>query len=106
MLRDDSAMNFSPEHFDEFIKPWDQRLLDSCGGGAVHFCGRGDHYIESLCSLRNLHAVQLSQPELNDMERVYRATVDRGIRLLDLRRETAEAAIREGRDLRGLVQCF
>ncbi len=106
MLRDDSAMNFSPEHFDEFIAPWDQQLLSACGGGAMHFCGKGDHYIDHLCTLDNLFAVNMSQPELNDMERIYRATVDRGIRLLDLRRETAEAAMRAGRDLKGMVQCF
>jgi hypothetical protein len=56
--------------------------------------------------MRNLHAVQLSQPECNDMERVYRATIDKGIRLLDLRRDAAEQALEAGRDLRGMVQCF
>jgi hypothetical protein len=60
MLRDDSAMNLSPAMFEEFVRPYDQRLLDEFGGGAVHFCGRGDHYIASMCRMRGLHAIAMS----------------------------------------------
>lgn len=103
MLRDDSAMNLSPDMFAEFVAPYDQRLLDAFGGGAIHFCGRGDHYIEQMGSLRGLHAVNLSQPELNRMETVYRATIDRGLVLLGLQRAAAETALARGRALRGRV---
>lgn len=105
MLRDDSAMNFSPRMFREFIGPYDQRLLDEFGGGAIHFCGRGDHYIAAMSELRGLYAINLSQPHLNDMEVIYRYTVDKGIKLLGLAREAAEAALARGRDLRGQVHC-
>jgi hypothetical protein len=105
MIRDDSAMNLSPEMFDEFIKPYDQRLLDEFGGGAIHFCGRGDHYIDRMHTMNGVCAVNMSQPECNDMERIYQNTVDKGIALIQLRRDTAEAAVQQGRDLRGLVHC-
>ncbi len=105
MLRDDSAMNFSRRMFEEFIGPYDQRLLDEFGGGAIHFCGKGDHYIPAMSQLRGLYAINLSQPELNDMEEIYRHTVDKGIKLLGLKREAAEAALAQGRDLRGQVHC-
>ena len=103
MLRDDSAMNFSPRMFEEFIEPYDQRLLDEFGGGAAHFCGRGDHYIQRLAALRGLYAIQMSQPEYNDMEKVFRHTVDRGVLLIGFPREAAEDAARRGRNLRGRV---
>ncbi len=86
MLRDDSAMNFSPAMYDEFIKPYDKRLLDEFGGGAVHFCGRGDHYIESASQMGNLYAVNLSQPGYNDMDKIIRNTVDKGIKIIGLDR--------------------
>ncbi len=105
MLRDDSATNFSPRMFREFIAPYDQRLLDEFGGGAIHFCGAGDHFMPQMSQLRGLHAVQISQPELNDMEKIYCHTVDKGIKLLGLKREAAEAALARGRDLRGQVHC-
>jgi len=106
MLRDDSGMNFSPEMFDTFIRPYDQRLLREFGGGAVHFCGRGSHYIESLSTCAGLTAVQLSQPSYNDMETIYRHTVDKGLLLLGLQREAAETAFRTGRPLHGRVHCW
>jgi len=82
LLRDDSAMNLSPEFYREFAAPYDGELLRRFDGGAVHFCGRGDHYIETLCSLPKLYGINMSQPELNDMEKIYRNTVDKGIKIL------------------------
>ena len=104
-LRDDSAMNFSPEMYREFILPFDRYILEHCGGGVVHFCGRGDHYIDQLVLCRGITGIQLSQPEYNQMEKIYRHTVDVGLRLLALPVSEAERALRAGRDLHGLVHC-
>jgi hypothetical protein len=106
MLRDDSAMNLSPQMFDEFIAPYNQRLLDAFGGGAEHFCGRGEHFIGRMCGLRNLHAIAMSQPDWNDMETIYRHTVDRGLKLIGLARAAADQALARGRDLHGQVHCW
>ena len=103
MLRDDSAMNLSGEMFEEFVRPYDQRLLDEFGGGAIHFCGHGDHFIPAMTQMHNLHSINLSQPHLNDMECIYRHTVDKGITIIDLDRNYAEATLAAGRDLRGRV---
>ena len=91
VLRSDSAMNISPDVYGEFSLPYDQKLLDTFGGGVVHFCGRGDHYIESLCSLPNVYGINMSQPHLNDMEKIYKATVDKGIKLLGFKKSVAQS---------------
>ena len=104
-LRDDSAMNLSPAMFDEFIRPYDSELLKRFGGGTVHFCGRGDHYIDMACAMEGMTAIFMSQPDYNDMEVIYRATVDRGIPLLQFSRQWAEEALEAGRDLHGMVHC-
>jgi hypothetical protein len=103
MLRDDSAMNLSLDMFKEFIRPYDQRLLDEFGGGAIHFCGKGDHYAPALAEMRGLYAINMSQPEYNNMETIYRHIVDNGIKIVGLRRDAAERAISAGRDLHGQV---
>jgi hypothetical protein len=103
MLRDDSAMNLSADMFNEYVRPYDQRLLDEFGGGAIHFCGRGDHYIARMSTMQGLHAVNLTQPEYNNMETVFCHTVDKGIKLIGLPLEGVETALRDGRDLRGQV---
>jgi len=104
MLREDSLMNLSPETYIEFIRPLDQRLFDEFGGGAIHFCGRGDHFIDAMSRMTGLTAIQLSQPHLNDMETIYRNTVDKGIALIGLDHAEAARALAAGRDLRRLVQ--
>ena len=106
MLRDDSAMNLSPGMVAEFIRPYDQELLRTFGGGAIHFCGKGDHYIEVLSTMEGLHAIHLSQPEYNDMEVIFRNTVDRNIRIIGLKREAVQRALDLGRDLKKSVHCW
>lgn len=103
MLRDDSAMNLSPAMYAEFIEPYDRRLLAEFGGGAIHFCGRGDHYIQAMSNIPGLYAINLTQPELNDMEVIYQHTVDKGIRILGLERKAAETALAAGRNLHGKI---
>lgn len=98
MIRDDSAMNLSPEMFAEFVKPYDSKLLETFGGGCIHFCGRGDHYIEEMCRIPGLFAINMSQPELNDMGKIFRNTVDKGIKIIGFSRESAETYLSEGRD--------
>ncbi len=80
-LRDDSAMNLSPAFFSEFIRPYDEELLLHFGGGAIHFCGRGEHFIDALTDIGGLYAVDISQPHLNDMNAMLIATVDKGVNL-------------------------
>ena len=106
MIRTDSGMNLSPEMYEAFIRPYDQRLFNELGGGAVHFCGRGSHFIASTSSTDGIYAVNLSQPHLNDLETIYRYTVDKGIRLLGFDRQHAEKALAAGRELHGRVHCL
>ncbi|MBQ8309841.1 MAG: hypothetical protein IJX80_02375 [Clostridia bacterium] len=89
LLRCDSAMNLSPELYREYAVPYDTRLYERFGGGAMHFCGKGDHYIEMLSQVPGLTGVNLAQPEYNDMETIYRHTVDKGIKILMLNRNQA-----------------
>jgi hypothetical protein len=105
MLRNDSAMNLSPEMFEEFIRPYDQRLLTTFGGGAIHFCGKGDHFIPMLSGMEKLYAIHMSQPEHNDLEVIFRNTVDKNIRILGLKLDVARQAIERGRSLKRSVHC-
>jgi hypothetical protein len=101
MIRNDSLMNLSGEMYVEFVRPFDQELFDEFGGGAIHFCGRGDHFIEAMSEMTGLAGINLSQPELNDMETVFRHTVDKGIKLVGFGGMDLDNV---GRPLRGLVQ--
>jgi len=90
LLPQDSAMNISDEMYREFARPYDAKLLDHFNGGVIHFCGRGDHFIESMSQIPKLYGINLSQPHLNDREKIYRNTVDKGIPILAYERKWAE----------------
>jgi len=106
MIRNDAATNLSPAMYEEFVRPCDERLLDEFGGGGIHFCGRGDHFIARAAEMRGVHAVNITQPHLNAAETVFQNTIDRGIQLIGFERQAAEQALRQGRNLRGNVHCW
>lgn len=83
VLRDDSAMNLSSELYSEFAASYDNELLETYDGGVIHFCGRGDHYIDIITAMPKLYAINMHQPQYNDMEKILKNTVDKGIKILD-----------------------
>ena len=99
LLRDDSAVMISPGQYEEFVKPYDQILLDEFTGG-IHFCGCGDHFVPSMSESRNLLAFHVSQPELNDMDVLWESAVKNKIFLLEI----PEAYIPEGTRTGVIVQ--
>lgn len=105
VLRSDSAMNFSPAMYEEFSRPYDQKIFDAFGGGMVHFCGRGSHYIPRMCQLKNLYAINLSQPHLNDMDIIYAHTIEKDVRLVGFSYDAARQAQKQGRKFNGKIHC-
>jgi hypothetical protein len=73
----------SSDHYEEFVKPYDQRLLKE-SGGCIHFCGRGDQFIASMCASDALNGVHSSQPELNDFGLMWRSTQENCLTLITL----------------------
>ena len=84
MLRDDTPVMLSPAHYEEFVKPYDQELLDEFGG-CIHYCGKGDGFVASMCRSRNLFGINSSQPELNNVELLVGSARANRIVLLGLR---------------------
>lgn len=105
MLRNDSAVNFSPGMFAEFFRPYDQRILEEFGGGSMHYCGRGDHFVALAAETKGLYAFNLGQPELNDLKTIYEHSVARGIQLLDFPVNLAQSLLEDNYRLYGRVHC-
>jgi hypothetical protein len=98
MLRDDTPVMLSPDHYEEFVKPYDQDLLDEFGG-CIHYCGKGDRFISSMCRSRNLYGINASQPELNDVDLLIESAQANRLVLLGLREEYLPA----GREIAAIV---
>ena len=105
MIREDSTCNISAAMYEEFFMEPDQKILDAFEGGAVHFCGHGDHLIKSFSELRGLTSVNMSQPDMNKMdELIYPHTIDKGIQLTGIANYEMRRADRHGLNLKGMVQ--
>lgn len=102
IVRNDAVMNISGDMYEEFVKPYDQRILNTLTGG-IHFCGRGDHYIDHVGSLENISCVNMSQPHLNKMDIIYKHTIERGIPIIGMPEAEVLRAREAGVNLRGLV---
>ena len=99
----DSCVNFSPEMYEDFSLPYDEILLHRYGG-IIHSCGKVDHFVNSLNLIgEGYYGFNLSQPHLNDMERVFASTIDVGVRILSLDPKAVQKAQDQHRNLRGLV---
>lgn len=103
MLREDAAMNLPPAYFDEFIRPYDARLLKQLGGGCIHACGRVDHWTAHLSQMPGLLGFNMSQPHLNHMPQVLSDTVDKNILLIGFDQAAARQLMSDGHRLRGRV---
>lgn len=83
MLRDDAPVMLSKKQCEEFVKPYDEVLLREFGG-CIHFCGKGDQFISSMCTSDNLQGINSSQPELNNIELLLNSTQNNRVVLLGL----------------------
>jgi hypothetical protein len=99
MLRDDTAVLLSASQYREFIQPYDQQVLDVFGG-CIHFCGRGDHFVTEMVKSQKLYGLNITQPELNDMEKIWDLCQARRIVLLDLNEHYLPEEVKTGVSLR------
>lgn len=72
LIRNDSAVMISPQMYREQIAAHDARILQSLNGGGIHSCGKIEHNAESILSLPGIKTLDLGQPEMNDIDKIYR----------------------------------
>jgi len=56
---DDDAVLMSPETYREFVVPYNSRVLQAFGGGAVHYCGNATHHADSFLEMEGLKALNI-----------------------------------------------
>ena len=65
-LRDDSSINLSGEQYVEFVKPYNQKLLNELSGN-IHFCGKAHQWWRELLDIPGLKAINPYQGELYNL---------------------------------------
>lgn len=60
-IADDDSVIFNPDLYREFVKPYNEKVLEAFGGGGIHYCGCSNQNIQNyvdtkgLTCLHNLH---------------------------------------------------
>jgi len=72
LLRCDTAIMISADMYRRQIAPHDERVLRELGGGGIHSCGCIHHLVDEFLRLPSLRSLDLGQPELNDVDQIYR----------------------------------
>jgi len=54
---DDDAVLMSPKTYNEFVVPYNSRILKAFGGGCLHYCGNATHQAENFLATEGLLAI-------------------------------------------------
>lgn len=84
LFSDDDAIILDPDSYQEFVKPYNERVLQAFGGGCIHCCGKVTHQLENLkntkgltlyhnMTLDNLEEAQKMQEGLSEKKIAYLA---------------------------------
>ena len=66
----------------------------------------GTTVIEHISKMQGVYTVNMSQPEYNDLEKIFQYTINKEIKLFELSSDTAAQAMQQERDLHGNVPCW
>ena len=82
LLRNDSSIMISTEMYDNLVAPHDGYVLREMGGGGIHSCGRFEHQVPGYLRLPGIRCIDLGQPEMNDLDRIYAAVRPQRVSLI------------------------
>jgi hypothetical protein len=77
-IREDASVMISGAMYNEFCKPYAQRLLDEFGG-CIHWCGDGKAWWRSLITLHKLNAVNPYQGQFYDPVEMHKICREAGV---------------------------
>jgi hypothetical protein len=66
LIKDDSSTLLSARMYADFVRPANEKVLTSLGGGGIHYCGSGDQWRQEFVSTEGLETADISQPDMID----------------------------------------
>ncbi len=71
-LSEDTTTLISAEHMAQYAMPATNRVLQTFGGGYMHYCGKNDHLLELALTTPRFVGLNFGNPDKHDMEDVLR----------------------------------
>lgn len=71
LIRNDCAINISPEMYREHVAPHDATVLEALGGGGIHCCGKCGHLVDEFLALPAVRCIDFGQSDMNYISAIY-----------------------------------
>ena len=84
MIRNDSSIMISPEMYESFIRPHDEKVLKDIGNGSIHFCGKGQHLVKKMLEIPCLRGLDFGEPHLMDISYIYGMCRERKVAMTNI----------------------
>jgi len=79
-IADDDSVIMSQDLYNEFVRPYNERVLAAFGGGCIHYCGSSTQNIENYCNTKGVTSINnLNLDDLEAAAKIRRALRDKGI---------------------------
>ena len=85
LLRDDTVILLSPQHYHEMVQPHDSRIAAELGSVAIHFCGNGQHQIDNMLSIPDFTCFDFGQPWMMASNTIYAKSAAQKVPLARMR---------------------
>lgn len=73
----DSSVLVSGEVYKTLSKPRDIRAFTPFSGGWIHFCGDGNHFIDELFDMEEMHYLHMGNPDSHDLLKLARLAAEK-----------------------------
>ena len=79
-MSDDDSVIISPDLYNEYVRPYNEKVLAAFGGGCIHYCGNSTQNIENYCNTRGVTAINnFNLDNFEAASKIRRALRDKGI---------------------------
>jgi len=81
-LCEDSSTLLSKNMYEEFCRPYNERIFDVFGGGYIHYCGAGKQILDSVLATKGIQAINFGNSEMQDIKQIYEKAAPKKICVL------------------------
>jgi hypothetical protein len=77
LIRNDSTIMMSADMYRDLVAPHDTHVIGELQGGGIHSCGDISHIADAYFDLPGFAGLDLGQPDMNDLDRLYSSAAAR-----------------------------
>lgn len=79
-LSDDDSVIMDADLYNEFVRPYNEKILMAFGGGCIHYCGNSTQNIDNYCNTKGLTAINnFNLDNIEAAAKIRRALREKGI---------------------------